>query len=115
MLSFFYLFCYYSAVIQLIDVHTCTIDRASELILSKIHSCKKTGVKVLKIIHGHHRGTAIKDFLPDLLLGSVKAFCPGEKFNMWEAEGRALIALCPALAKDHDYRFANPGVTVAVL
>ena len=107
--------CYDLLMITCIDVHTCTVESAGELILNKINYCKKNGLKALKIIHGHHRGTAIKDFLPDLLLGSVKAFCPGDKFNMWEAEGRALVALCPELAKDHDYRFANPGVTVAVV
>jgi len=102
-------------MIAVIDVHTCTVERAGELIFNKINYCKKNGIKALKIIHGHHRGTAIKDFLPDLLLGSARAFCSGEKFNMWEAEGRALIALCPELAKDRDYRFANPGITIAVL
>ncbi|MDR2431118.1 MAG: Smr/MutS family protein [Candidatus Margulisbacteria bacterium] len=102
-------------MITVIDVHSCTVERAGELILNKINYCKKNGFKALKIIHGHRRGTALKDFLPELLLGSVRFFCPGDQFNMWSAEGRAAVALCPELSREQDYRFANPGVTIVVL
>ena len=46
-----------------IDLHSCPLQKAKEIIDKNIEYCIKNNINTLEIIHGYNNGTKIKDYL----------------------------------------------------
>ncbi|MDR1114104.1 MAG: Smr/MutS family protein [Candidatus Margulisbacteria bacterium] len=88
-----------------------TVDEALALVEQALVSARQRGYKAVKIIHGCGK---IRAELPEFLHGRYK-FCAGDKFELFAAEGRAILAVCPELAKDRDFNKYNAGITIVAL
>lgn len=100
-----------------------TVQTAHQKLDQALQTAKVRRVTVLKVIHGYGssgRGGAIKRdvqlFLADKKRGgTIREFVPGERFSPFDAAARAMLAVCPGLAKDHDYSRGNDGITIVLL
>lgn len=89
----------------------------------ELSTLRRIGVRTVKIIHGYGSTgiggairTSARSFLCEQLeAGKIKAFCPGERFGPFEASGRQIVDLDPALRKDPDWGRQNDGVTIVLL
>ena len=57
------------------DLHGCTLIEAKDELLLKLEECQVTGDSVLEIVHGHHGGHVLRDYIrsPEFLKDSVNA------------------------------------------
>lgn len=85
-----------------------------------LRNAKARRITAVKIIHGYGstgKGGAIKSDVQLFLTGKlrsgyIRGFVPGEKFSPFDASARAMLALCPALARERDYSRNNHGITI---
>ena len=100
-----------------------TVEEARHLLLDELASAKAGGVRVLKVIHGYGSsgvGGKLRGALRRMLAlrkqeGSIRGFIPGEDWNLFNEEARALCDRHPALRDDPDYSRENPGITIVEL
>jgi hypothetical protein len=96
---------------------------AEKRLKMELATLKRLGVKCIKIIHGYGSGGtggAIRQMCRSHLKGmlrtrSIRAFCIGEQFGPFEAEGREVLQLMPRLRTDRDWSRSNPGITIVVI
>lgn len=100
-----------------------TVEQARIKLDQALRTAKARRVTSLKIIHGYGssgKGGAIKKDVQSFLLGkkrsgAIRGFVSGDRFSPFDASARALIDLCPELARDSDYSRGNDGVTIVLL
>ncbi len=100
-----------------------TVDDARRRLLAEIDSARKSGERVLKVIHGWGSsgaggklGPAIRKSLRlRVQEGKAVMVVAGERFSSDTVEGRELAQRHPSVRGDRDFNRANPGVTVVEL
>jgi Smr domain len=100
-----------------------TVDVAMPLLTERLRAMKKSGVKVVKIIHGYGstgKGGRLRKATQTLLdelkkSGSIKEFVGGEQWSKLELRTLTLIDRMPQLFKDPDLERSNRGITVVFL
>ena len=100
-----------------------TVDVAMPLLTERLRSLKKSGVKVVKIIHGYGstgKGGRLRKATLTLLDelkkgGSIRDFVGGEQWSKFELRTLTLIDRMPQLYKDQDLERSNRGITVVFL
>jgi Smr domain len=100
-----------------------TVAEAIPLLTERLRSLKKSGVKVVKIIHGYGssgKGGRLRKATLTLLdelktSGSIKDFVGGEQWSKFEMRTLILIDRMPQLYKDQDLERSNRGITIVFL
>jgi hypothetical protein len=100
-----------------------TVDDAIRRITYNISNGKKTGFKVIKIIHGYGssgKGGRIRVESRKYLqrqkdLGRIRGFIPGENFSIFDSDTIKAFQVCDELRHDHDLERHNNGVTFIIL
>lgn len=100
-----------------------TVQNARIKLDQALRTAKARRVPVLKIIHGYGssgHGGAIKRDVQTFLAGKkrsgfIRQFVPGEKFSPFDPAARAILAACPALARDNDFTRGNDGITMVLI
>jgi hypothetical protein len=96
------------------------LDEARRLVIAEIKEAKRTGAKVLKVIHGYGssgKGGALcvglrKSFGLRKKEGVIKDFIAGENFSIFNPTVLAMLEVVPQLRGDPDLNATNEGVTV---
>ena len=99
------------------------VDVAMPLLTERLRSLKKSGVKVVKVIHGDGstgKGGSIRKATLALLdelkkSGLIKEFVVGELWSKFELRTLTLIDRMPQLYRDQDLERYNRGITVVFL
>ncbi len=89
----------------------------------EMSTLRRIGVHTVKIIHGYGstgtggviRTNARQYLCEQIQAGKIKAFCPGESFGPFEANGRKMVALDSGLRQDPDWGRQNDGITIVIL
>jgi hypothetical protein len=100
-----------------------TVEEARARLNGAIEKAKRSGVVVLKVIHGYGSsgvGGALKDAIRNSLRkrrkeGAIRAFVSGEKWSVFEEAARQMMDECPELARDPDLNGYNEGITFVLL
>ena len=100
-----------------------TVDEARKRLLSELQRARAKGVKAIKLIHGYGStgvGGKLRDALRSSLSrrrkeGVIQSYVTGEKWSIFEEQGRALLEACPELRGDSDLDRGNEGVTIILL
>jgi hypothetical protein len=100
-----------------------TVAEAMPLLIERLRSVKKSGVKAVKIIHGYGstgKGGRLRKATLTLLeeskeSGLIKEFVIGEQWSKFELRTFTLIDRIPQLYKDQDLERHNRGITVVFL
>lgn len=101
-----------------------TAERAMFVLKNELITARRMGVKQVKIVHGYGskgigggviKSACVKELRGYISTGTIKAYCPGEKFGPFSEEGRQFIAKYPHLKSDRDWAKSNDGVTIVVL
>lgn len=98
-------------------------EEAERRLINEISNARKTGVKVLKIIHGYGSSGAggklkleTRRFLADRKRRNlIRNFVPGEEWSRNSAAARDLLSTYPALKDDMDLNRSNEGITIVVI
>ena len=95
-------------------------ESAKILLQNHIVMAKRTGVKVLKIIHGYGssgKGGVLRTELRKMLNGmkNTVTVIYGENFSIFDDQTRQALAQYPELRKDKDLENTNQGVTLLFL
>ena len=96
------------------------LDEARRLVIAEIKEAKRTGAKVLKVIHGYGSsgkgGTLCvglrKSFGLRKKEGVIKDFIAGENFSIFNPTVLAMLEVVPQLRGDPDLNATNEGVTI---
>jgi len=97
-----------------------TLDEARRLVIEEIKQAKRSGARVLKIIHGYGssgKGGALcvglrKSFGLRKKEGIIKDFIAGEDFTIFNDTVLVLLEAVPELRGDPDLGATNEGVTI---
>jgi hypothetical protein len=100
-----------------------TVDEARRRLITELQRARARGVKAIKLIHGYGStgvGGKLRDGLRSSLSrrkkeGLIQFFVIGEKWSIFEEQGRAALEACPELRGDSDLDRGNEGVTIVVL
>ena len=100
-----------------------TVEEARAKLKSEIDGAKKTGMTALKIIHGYGSsgvGGSLRHAIRRSLQkrvkeGQIRAFVPGEAWDIFEEKCRQILEECPELGRDQDLGRYNEGITVVLL
>ena len=100
-----------------------TVDEARRRLLAEMDAARKSGVRVLKVVHGWGSsgeggvlGPAIRRSLRlRAKEGRARLVVPGERFSADTLEGRELLERHPGLRRDSDCNRGNPGITLVEL
>ncbi len=98
-------------------------DAAIKRLTFEIKQSQRSGIAVLKIIHGYgSSGTGGKirkearQYLARLEgRREIRGFIPGEQFSIFEEDTRKAFLRCDALRRDRDLDRHNNGVTFIIL
>ncbi len=99
------------------------VDEAIRHLTRELHYSRKSGVTVLKIIHGYGSSGAggrirvgARRYLDGLAArGEITGYIPGERFSIFDEDTRRAFLVCNDLRKEHDLERHNNGVTFIVL
>jgi hypothetical protein len=99
------------------------LDTARRRLLAEMEKARKSGARVLKIVHGwgsSGRGGKLAVGIRRSLRLRVKegkavVVVPGERFSSDSIEGRELLRRYPSLRRDRDCNRLNPGITIIEL
>jgi len=99
------------------------VDEAVRHLTRELHYSRKSGVTVLKIIHGYGSTgvggrirVGARRYLDGLASrGEIKCYIPGETFSIFDENTRQAFLVCGELRKEHDLDRHNNGVTFIVL
>ena len=97
-----------------------TLDEARRLIIAELKQAKRSGVRVLKVIHGYGssgKGGVLchglrKSFQLRKQEKVIKEFIRGEDFSIFDDTTLALLEAVPELRGDPDLNAINEGVTI---
>jgi len=100
-----------------------SVEEARKRLADEIKKAKSEGWMVIKLVHGYGStgvGGKLRDALRKSLAlrrkeGLIKAFLYGERWNIFEEEGRRYLESCPELRRDHDLNSQNEGITLLLL
>ncbi len=100
-----------------------TADLAKKKMIAGLEKIKKQGGGPVKIIHGYGssgQGGAIRLAIQKSLAlrresGWIKAYVPGEKWEIFNDEARRIIDLAPGIRQDKDLGRSNLGVSIIFL
>ncbi len=99
------------------------VDEARRRLLVQLEAARRDGIRVVKLIHGYGStgtGGALRDALRSSLRkrrreGVIRAFVPGEKWDIFDANAGLVLEDCPALRRDPDLNRYNEGITIVLL
>jgi hypothetical protein len=97
-----------------------TLEDARRSVMTELKQAKRSGLRVLKVIHGYGssgKGGALcvglrKSFRLRKKEGVIKEFIPGEDFSIFSDTVLALLEAVPELRGDPDLNATNEGVTI---
>jgi hypothetical protein len=97
-----------------------TLDEARRLVIEETKQAKRTGARVLKVIHGYGssgKGGRLciglrKSFGLRKKEGVIKDFIAGEDFSVFNETVLTLLEAMPELRGDPDLGATNEGVTI---
>jgi hypothetical protein len=100
-----------------------TVDAAVRRLTFEIHTARKLGYAVLKLIHGYGSSgpggrirLEARRYLARLQQkGEIRSFLTGEQFSIFDEATRAAFAFCDSLRRDSDLDRHNNGVTFVLL
>jgi hypothetical protein len=100
-----------------------TVEEARKRLLVELRRARAQGARAIKLIHGYGStgvGGKLRDALRSSLSrrrkeGLIQFFVIGEKWSIFEEQGRAALEACPELRGDSDLDRGNEGVTIIVL
>ena len=100
-----------------------TVEVARERLIQEIARAKKSGVTIVKVIHGYGStgvGGTLREEMREQLSAmlksrAVKQVLPGEDFNMFNRATADLTGRYPELLNDDAYNRSNKGITLVVL
>lgn len=97
-----------------------SLDEARRRVMEAIREARRSGVRVLKIIHGY--GSSGKGGKLNIGLRKsfglrkkekvIKDFIPGEDFSIFEDRVLELLEAIPGLRADPDLNATNEGITI---
>jgi hypothetical protein len=96
------------------------LEEARRQVIAEIHRARRSGARVLKIIHGYGSsgkgGTLCHGLRKSFTLrkkeGVIKDFIPGEDLSIFNPKTLSLLEAVPELRGDPDLDATNEGVTV---
>lgn len=96
------------------------VDDARRLVIAEIRQAKRTGARVLRVIHGYGssgKGGALciglrKSFRLRKKEGAIREFIMGKDFSIFNETVLALLEAVPELRGDPDLNATNEGITV---
>lgn len=95
------------------------VEAAMRLLADEIGAAKRTGIKVIKVIHGYGstgKGGALKKGLREMLFDMKDILAiNGEVFSIFDENTRKLLFRFPQMRKDRDLDKSNPGITIIML
>lgn len=95
------------------------LESAKVMLQDQIVMAKRTGIKVLKIIHGYGStgtGGILRTELRKIIQGIKNStVIYGENFSIFDGQTRLALAKYPDLRKDKDLENANQGITFILL
>ena len=100
-----------------------SVEEARRRLIEELRNAKRSGVRVLKVIHGYGSsgaGGKLREPLGQSLRrrkkeGLVGAIIHGEVWGVFDDESRVLRERYPELRGDQDYNQSNEGITLVVL
>lgn len=100
-----------------------SVDGARRRLLGEMDAARRSGIRLLKIIHGWgssgEGGKLAPAIRKSLRLrvkeGRAVLVVPGERFSSDSLEGRELLLRHPSVRSDPDWNRANPGVVIVEL
>ena len=100
-----------------------TLEEARKRVLDVIRSSRKSGVRVLKVIHGYGSsgkgGTLCVGLRKSFSLRKkekvIREYVPGEDFSIFDPRTVSLLEEVPELRGDPDLDATNEGITVVWL
>ena len=100
-----------------------TIEEARARLKAEIGRAKAEGTIVLKLIHGYGSGGVGGSLKPAILSslrrrkkdGLIRAFVPGEKWELFNDTAQQILQECPELSADQDLNHYNEGITLVLL
>ena len=103
--------------------NSATVDYALAILEIEVESAKKSGEKVIKVLHGygsHGRGGAISIAVRKQLRiwkksGTIKDYFGGESWNMFNEKTLKILQMDKTIFNDEDLNNANPGITIIQL
>lgn len=100
-----------------------TLDQAQRQLTSELARARASGAKAVKLIHGYGSSgvggklrIGVRQFLgTKKRQNTIKLFVSGEDWDIFHADSRQLLELCPDLSRDRDLGRGNPGITIVLL
>lgn len=100
-----------------------TVEQAERRLIGELGRARASGAKAVKLIHGYGSTgvggklrSSIRQFLgAKKRRNTIKAFVPGEEWDIFNEESRRLLEACPDLSRDRDLGRGNPGITIVLL
>lgn len=100
-----------------------TVAQAQKRLDMELDAARKLGITAVKIIHGYGSsgtGGKLKKAIRASLqmkqqAGKIKAYVPGEEWNIFNQIAREIIEACKEVSKDSDLNRFNSGVTFVLL
>lgn len=97
-----------------------TCEEALTVLKSALLTERKIGTKNVKIVHGYGSNgvggkikiAVQKDMKRYVANGTIRFYCPGEKFDSNHEEGIRISTRYPSVKSDSDWNRGNQGVTV---
>lgn len=100
-----------------------TVAQAQKRLDMELDAAKRVGIIAVKIIHGYGSsgtGGKLKKAIRNILqtkknAGKIKAYVPGEEWDIFNQTAREIIGACKEVGKDSDLNRFNSGVTFVLL
>jgi hypothetical protein len=100
-----------------------TVEEGRARLQAELDRARADGMVVLKLIHGYGSsgvGGSLRRGLRASLRqrhkeGRIRAFLPGEQWDLFNEVARELLQACPELASDQDLGRYNEGITLVLL
>ena len=100
-----------------------TLDQAKQRLIAELGRARATGAKAVKLIHGYGSSgvggklrIGIRQFLASKKRqNAIRLFIAGEDWDIFHADSRQLLEVCPDLSRDRDLGQGNPGITLVLL
>jgi hypothetical protein len=95
-------------------------EEAKRMLLDYITMARRTGVKVIKVIHGYGStgtGGVLRIEIRRMLAGMKARVTAihGENFSIFDENTRQALAKYPELRRDRDLENANNGITLIII
>lgn len=110
-------------IVNLLEQYFPSIQKTCRRVDSLVRDSRKTGVRVIKLIHGYDStgvGKKLRLALRTHLWqqeqdGEIRGFIPGERWAQFDQQSRELLKHVPESIIDNDFCRTNKGITLVVL